>query len=158
MARVSGVNGVHRARPAFPRAQDPGYGYFVASIVDALGAGRTFTVWESDRINMVATPSLASESADLILDIAARRLTGVFHCCGADSVGRMDLARLTCEVFGLDPALLRSGPPDLARIPSVPIPYDTTISCPRTSDLLERTPTPVRSLLEGFRREHARLS
>lgn len=158
VARVSGVNGVHRARPASPRAQDPGYGYFVASIVDALSSGRSFTVWESDRINMVATPSLASESADLILDIAARRLTGVFHCCGADGVGRMDLARLTCAVFGLDAGLLRSGPPDLARLPSVPIPYDTTITCPRTSQLLERTPTPVRNLLERFRREHARRS
>ena len=155
VARVSGVNGVHRARPAFPRAQDPGYGYFVASIVDALAAGRSFTVWESDRINMVATPSLASESADLILDIAARELTGVFHCCGADGIGRMDLARLTCEVFGLDADLLRSGPPDLEHVPSVHIPYDTTITCPRTSELLERTPTPVRNLLERFRRECA---
>jgi dTDP-4-dehydrorhamnose reductase len=153
VARVSGVNGLHRARPASPRAQDPGYGYFVASIVDALSRDRPYTVWESDRINMVATPSLASESADLILDIGARGLEGVFHCCGADAIGRMDLAHLTCEVFGLDPDLLRSGPPDLTGIPRVPIPYDTTIACPRTSELLDRTPTPVRALLARFLRE-----
>ena len=39
-ARVMGVNGTHWARPTTPRLQDPGYGYFVASIVDALEQGR----------------------------------------------------------------------------------------------------------------------
>ena len=41
VARVSGVNGVHWARPTTPRRQDRGFGYFVASIVDALSAGDT---------------------------------------------------------------------------------------------------------------------
>ena len=154
VARVSGVNGIHRARSSAPRAQDPGYGYFVASIIDRLSEGRTFTVWESDRINMVATPSLADESAEMILAIGARGLTGVFHCCGADGIGRMDLARLACEVFDLDPELLDSGPPDLDAMPDAPIPYDTTITSPRTSELLGRSPTPVRRLLELFRDEY----
>ena len=153
VARVSGVNGIHRARPSAPRAQDPGYGYFVASIVDRLSMDRPFTVWESDRINMVATPSLADESAEMILAIGDRGLTGVFHCCGADGIGRMDLARLACDVFDLDPDLLRSGPPDPRSMPGAPIPYDTTLTSPRTSELLARSPTPVRRLLERFRNE-----
>ena len=142
VARVSGVNGLHRARPAAPRAQDPGFGYFVASLVDHLARGRTFTVWESDRINMRATPSLASECAEMILDIGERRLKGVFHCSGADGVSRMEIARLACNVFDLDPGLLGSGPPDPDAIPGVPIPYDTTLTAPRTSQLLGRAPTP----------------
>lgn len=154
VARVSGVNGIHRARPSAPRVQDPGYGYFVASMIDEVSEGRPFTVWESDRINMVATPSLASESAEMILAIGARRLTGVFHCCGADGIGRMDLARLACDVFDLDPDLVRSGPPDPAAMPGAPIPYDTTITSPRTGELLDRNPTPVSQLLERFRDEH----
>ena len=36
------------ARPTTPRAQDPGFGYFVASIVDALERGEPFTVWEAN--------------------------------------------------------------------------------------------------------------
>ncbi len=153
VARVSGVNGVHRARPASPRVQDPGYGYFVASIVDALSKGQPFEVWESEKINMVATPSLASEAADLILQIGARGLTGVFHCCGADGIRRIDLARLTCDVFSLDPRLLRTGPPDRDHLPDVPIPYDTTLTCPRTSEMLDRVPTPIHDLLVRFRQE-----
>ena len=154
VARVSGVNGVHRARPAAPRSQDSGFGYFVASLVDRVARGRTFTVWVSDRINMRATPSLASECAEMILEIGRRRLTGVFHCSGRDAVGRMELARLACKVFDLDAGLLRSGPPDPDAAPGVPIPYDTTLSTPRTSELLGRRPTPLRILLERFRDQY----
>ncbi len=154
VARVSGVNGVHRARPTTPRSQDPGFGYFVASLVDDVSAGREFTVWESDAINMIATPSLASECAVMILDIAQRHLTGVFHCCGADAVGRMELALLTCDVFDLDESLVSSGPPPPNVFSATAIPYDTSITAPRTSDLLERKPTPVRSLIERFREEY----
>lgn len=154
VARVSGVNGIHRARPRAPRSQDPGFGYFVASLVDSVMGGKVFTVWESDAINMIATPSLASESATMILDIARRGLTGVFHCCGADAVERMELAYLACDVFGLDKALVRSGPPPPAAALESRIPYDTSITAPRTSALLERSPTQVRALLERFREEY----
>lgn len=154
VARVSGVNGVHRTRPDSPRTQDPGFGYFVASLVDTLTRDATFTVWESDDINMVATPSLASQSARLMLEIAKRRVAGVFHCCGADSAGRMELARMACDVFGLDPGLLRTGPPDVGAMPKVPIPYDTSITAPRTAQLLDHEPTPLRALLERFRAEY----
>jgi dTDP-4-dehydrorhamnose reductase len=155
VARVSGVNGVHRARPSTPRVQDPGFGYFVASIVDALRAGKRFTVWESESINMKATPSLASQTADLILRIGERRLTGVFHCCGGVPIERMQLAELACEVFDLDSSLLDSGPPDPDAMPAGGrVPYDTSITIPRTAELLDHEPTPVRTLLERFREEY----
>jgi dTDP-4-dehydrorhamnose reductase len=35
-ARISGVQGLHLARPATPWAQDRGFGYFAASIVESL--------------------------------------------------------------------------------------------------------------------------
>lgn len=154
VARISGVNGVHRARPDSPRRQDPGFGYFVASLVDSLKRGNPFIVWEADNINMIATPSLASDSADLILRIGERRLTGVFHCCGGEGIGRMELARLACDVFGLDLSLLRSGPPDPEAMPDAPIPYDTSITAPRTTSLLDHQPARVRDLLVRFRREY----
>lgn len=154
VARVSGVNGLHRARPNTPRAQDPGFGYFVASIVDALSQGAPFTVWESSEINMVASPSLAIECGEIILEVGERRLDGVFHCCGADSVSRRQLAELTCDVFELDTGLLRFDEPPVEMMPAGRIPYDTSIVAPRTSELLERDPTPVRQLLERFRSEY----
>ncbi len=89
-----------------------------------------------------------------MLDIAARRLDGVFHLCGADTVTRMELARLACEVFDLDPELLRSVPPPEEAMPDAPIPFDTSLTTPRTDSLLERAATRLRTLLEEFRTQY----
>ena len=159
VARVSAVSGMHWMRDSTPRVQDGGFGYLVTSIVAALEAGRTFGVWESDRINMVATPSLASECAEVMWSIAASEsATGVFHCCGAESVGRMELAGIACEVFGLDATLLSSTPPDTAAVGAVgefPIPYDTSLSVRRTREMLGYEPPGIRELLARFRDERA---
>ena len=44
VARVAGVMGSHRAGKEVPRSQDPGFGYFVSAVVDALSADKPFTV------------------------------------------------------------------------------------------------------------------
>lgn len=156
VARISGVQGLHLARPTTPWAQDRGFGYFAASIVEALTRREAFTVWEGDEINMRATPSLALECGELMMAIGERRETGVFHLCGADSVTRRELAELTCDVFDLDSSLLQFGPPDPDANATAPIPYDTTLTAPRTERLLGHAPTPLRSLLERFRGQVAR--
>ena len=93
VARVAGVQGIHRARPRAPRGQDHGFGYLVASLVEALRADRPFTVWESPAINTLATPTLATGAAELILLALEREVTGVLHCCGGEHVDRVGLAR-----------------------------------------------------------------
>ncbi len=156
VARVSGVNGTHWSRPAAPRSQDPGFGYFVASIVDALENGRPFTVWEGDELNSVASPSLGSMCGHVMRSIVATGATGVFHCCGADSTTRRELAEATVEVFELDNGLLRFGPAPLAAFAGQRIPYDTSLSALATS---ERIGTPLLTLteiLEAFRFERTR--
>ena len=159
VARVSAVSGMHWMRDSTPRVQDGGFGYFVTSIVDALEAGGTFGVWEADNINMVATPSLASESAEVMWRIAAdEAAVGVFHCCGAESTGRMELARVACDVFDLDPALLRSTAPDRSAAGAVgefPIPYDTSLTVRRTREVLNYEPPGIRELLNRFRHERS---
>jgi dTDP-4-dehydrorhamnose reductase len=153
VARISGVQGTHRVRPEAPRAQDPGFGYFVSSLLDALGRGGPFTVWESETINMRATPSLATHSAELILGLAERRLTGIFHCCGGEAATRMELARAAVDVFGLDGDLLRTGPPDPGALPPAPIPYDTSIDALATAAALGVELPTLRELLRRLRAE-----
>ena len=159
VARVSAVSGMHWMRDSTPRVQDGGFGYFVTSIVDALAAGQRFGVWEADDINMVATPSLASECGEVMWRIAAdESAAGVFHCCGGESIGRMELARLACDVFDLDPSLLSSTPPDPAAAGAAgefPIPYDTSLRVRRTTEVLGYQPPDIRELLIRFRRERA---
>jgi dTDP-4-dehydrorhamnose reductase len=129
VARISAVQGVYGA----PRSQDAGFGYFVAAIVRALRAGERFTVWEGPGINGVATPTLASDAAELIARIAAGRHRGVFHCCGGESVSRRELAMRTVDVFGLDPGLLDFAPPP---DPGFPVPYDTRLDATATAAAL----------------------
>ena len=158
VARIAGVMGTHRARPSLPRGQDAGFGYFVASMVDALERGEPFAVWESDAINMRATPSLASHSARLLLDVCERRLTGTFHCVCRETTTRMQLALAAAEVFGLDPSLLRSVPPDSTALPPVAVPYDTSLVAARTAAALETRLPGVRELLGRFREERAEVA
>jgi dTDP-4-dehydrorhamnose reductase len=156
VARVSAVQGQHLARPTTVRRQDRGFGYLCASIVDALSEDRPFTVWEADDINNLATPSLASECGRLMHAIG--RLDdprGIFHCCGAEHVTRRSLAELTCDVFGLDPTLLRYGPPADDGMEHGLVPYDTRLACEITSARLGTSPLTNRQILERFRDERA---
>ena len=151
VARVSGVNGTHWSRPTTPRAQDPGFGYFVASLVAALEAGQPFTVWEADDINMVASPSLASMCGEVMRAILGQNQNGIFHCCGADSVTRRELAYAAADVFDLDRGLLRFAPPP-ERTP-MPIPYDTSLDASATAERLGYPLPGLRELLTAFRTE-----
>ena len=153
VARIAGVMGVHRAGQELPRGQDAGFGYFVASLVAALEKREPFTVWESEAINMRATPSLASRSAELVLALCERRLTGITHCVGGDASTRMELAQTAADVFDLDPSLIRSGPPDPAALPPAPVPYDTTLTAPATEAALDLPLPGLRELLSRFRAE-----
>ncbi len=129
IARLSAVQGVSEA----PRRQDAGFGYFVAALVRALRAGERFTVWEGDDINMVATPTLASDAAGLVARVVAGGHSGIFHCCGGESVDRRTLALRTVEAFGLDGDLLDFGPPPPQ---SWRIPYDTSLDARATAAAL----------------------
>ncbi len=159
VARVSAVSGMQWLRAYTPRSQDAGFGYFVTSIVDALQQDKEFAVWEADDINMVASPSLASECAEVMWRIAANEsAVGVFHCCGAESLGRMELAYLACEVFDLDASLLNSAEPPRTgegAVGGFPIPYDTSLTVQRTRDIVGYVPLSVVELLSRFREERS---
>jgi dTDP-4-dehydrorhamnose reductase len=153
VARVMGVNGTHWARPTTPRAQDPGFGYFVASLVDALENGEPFTVWEGPDINMVASPSLGAMCGQVIREVVGGGHVGIFHCCGADSVTRRELAEATVDAFALDRSLLHFGPAPKEAFAGQRIPHDTSVSAVATAARLG-TPLPdLAQLLAAFRCE-----
>jgi dTDP-4-dehydrorhamnose reductase len=153
VARVGGVQGRHQTQPAGPRQQDCGFGYFVLSLVDALGAGRPFVVWQDDAINGVASPVTAPEIGARLLLALEREADGVLHVVGADAVTRLELAERAAAVFDLDAALIRTGPVPEGQMLPAPMPNDTSLSTPRTDEVLGRRPFGIDAQLDGLRRE-----
>lgn len=153
VARVGGVQGRHLTRPSAPRQQDCGFGYFVLSLVDALSAGREFTVWQDSAINAVASPVTAAEIGARLLLALDRRAEGVLHVVGATAVERQQLANETCRVFELDLGLLRTGPVPPGEMLPAPMPYDTSLATPRTDEVLGVRPFNLADQLAGLRRE-----
>jgi dTDP-4-dehydrorhamnose reductase len=133
VARIAGVAGVHWARPALPREQDAGFGYLCATLVHTLKAGRRFTVWESPDINCIATPTLASDAAELVWRAIEGGHEGVLHCVGGESVDRVSLARRTAQAFDLDPEMVDAGTPDPAAVGTMRVPYDTSLDAAATA-------------------------
>ena len=153
VARVGGVQGVHRTRAAGPRVQDVGFGYFVLALVDTLAVGGRFLVWEDPEINSVATPIVSTEIGALLGLAVEKRLDGVLHLAGATVVTRRELALTACEVFGLDPGLLDFGPPPPgARLPA-PVPYDTSPAAEVTMARLGARAQPIQAQLNTLRAE-----
>jgi len=153
ICRIGGVMGSHRLQASMPRSQDVGFGYFVASIVEALSREEEFLVYSGDGVNQVATPSLAAEIGATIARIVDRQATGCFHVVADDAIGRMDLARLTCEVFGLPQELLREGEPPESERFTEPVPIDTSLGNQRLHDDLGIGEVGIRRLLESLREE-----
>ena len=137
VARIAAVQGVHRARPDTPRAQDAGFGYLAASVADALAAGRTFTVWDGPNLNRLATPVLATDAAEMIVRALQQGITGTLHCVGKEHVDRVTLARRTAEAFGFDPERIRTGAPDKHAVGTEPIPEDTRLDGAQTAQRLQ---------------------
>jgi dTDP-4-dehydrorhamnose reductase len=137
VARIAGVQGVHWARPSTPRSQDAGFGYFVASLVDALRAGERFTVWDDPRLNMRATPTLASDAAELIWRALERDVSGMLHCVGGEHADRIELARRAVAAFELDAELLGFGPPPPSELPDGGVPFDTRLAADATAAALD---------------------
>jgi dTDP-4-dehydrorhamnose reductase len=153
VCRIGGVMGFHQTKTDGPRSQDVGFGYFVTSLVASLSKGDTFTVWGGDRVNQIATPSLAAEIGAQIERVATRNATGTFHLVGDDAIERFELAKLVCEVFELDAnLLLRSDPPESELFPAA-VPVDTSLSNKASKQALGLGPTGLKDLLKTLKLE-----
>ena len=153
VCRIGGVMGFHQTKADGPRSQDVGFGYFVTSLVASLSKGETFTVWGGDRVNKIATPSLAAEIGAQIERVVTRNASGTFHLVGDDAIERFELAKLVCEVFELDANLiLRSDPPESELFPAA-VPVDTSLSNKDSKKALGLGPTGLRDLLKALRLE-----
>lgn len=153
VARTAGVNGVHWFRRDEPQAQNPGYGHFATAVLNSLQRGEPFQVWLGDNVNQRANPTLASDTADMILKIAQTDAQGIFHCIGGESIERMAFARRVAQTFDYDPEMIQPAAPPNDLPPAARIPADTSLDAQHTARVLNHRLLDVQDLLARYKRE-----
>ncbi len=70
------------------------------------------TLRKGERVKIVTdqwnTPTLNTNLAEMTLEVIERRLTGIYHACGATRVSRLDFAEQIADAFDLDKSLIDS--------------------------------------------------
>lgn len=70
------------------------------------------TLRKGERVKIVTdqwnTPTLNTNLAEMTLEVIERRLTGIYHLCGATRVSRLEFAEQIADAFGLDKSLIDS--------------------------------------------------
>jgi len=153
VARIAGVQGVHRAQPEAPRRQDAGFGNLLAAMFGALSAGRRFSVWDGPGLNTLATPTLATDAAEMIWRALVVERIGILHCCGGEHTDRGSLVRGAAEAFGLDVDLLDTCPPPAGVIPAGGAPFDTRLDARATASALAVELADLDAMLARLRTE-----
>ncbi len=156
VGRLAGVYGMNYAVPALlRREQSLGFemGVYVA---DRVTQNQVAEIWTGPNTNMQAHPTLASDCADMLLRLGSSSETGIFHCFGSESTGRLDFARAVASAFDVDSSLVAAVPTDpkvLDEHVDIRIPYRTCASVAYSSSVLGRRSMNVAEGTAAFRRE-----
>jgi dTDP-4-dehydrorhamnose reductase len=94
------------ARPSVIYGSTPAAGKvnFALWLIETLRKGEHVKI-VTDQWN---TPTLNTNLAEMTLEVIARRLTGIYHMCGATRVSRYEFAEQIADAFGLDKGLIDS--------------------------------------------------
>jgi len=92
------------ARPSVIYGSTPAAGKvnFALWLIDTLRKGERVKI-VTDQWN---TPTLNTNLAEMTLEVIERRLTGIYHMCGATRVSRFEFASQIAEAFGLNTGLI----------------------------------------------------
>ena len=156
VARVAGVYGVNWSYPKQEQTEEGmGFGFLPNYFVYRLSRGEPVVVW-SKHFNVLANSTLASDIGDAVLTICEQDARGIFHCCGRESIGRLELAQEVARVFEFDESLVRAATEeemkDLSQFEGMrKPPRDTRLRVDKTEARMGRTSMGVRDGLQVFR-------
>lgn len=157
VVRIAGVYGPNWSYPAYEQKEEGiGFGWLPNYFVYRLSHGLPVVV-RSTHCNVLANPSLAGDIADALLTIAIHDHRGLFHCCGRDSVSRLELAQAVAQTFGYDAKLVRAATSQEAEAGpqpgKLPAPTDSRLQVSATEARLGRTNLGLRQGLQEYRRQ-----
>jgi len=98
------------------------------------------------------SPTLNTSLADMTLEVAERKLTGVYHLSGASRISRYEFALSLAKTFGLDESLLV---PTALKDFSFPAkrPRDSSLNTAKAEHALKNKPVKIEHALERLKTE-----
>ncbi len=121
---------------------------FVLWVIETLRKGGRVKI-VTDQWN---TPTLNTNLAEMTLEVAERRLTGIYHTCGATRVSRFEFAQLIAQTFDLDKSLI-----DTARASDftwpAKRPTDSSLDTSKAQQTLQNKPLEINEALKQLKLE-----
>ena len=133
---------IYGSRPASGKVN------FALWIIERLRRGETVNVLR-DQWN---SPTLNTNLAEMILEVAERRLTGVYHLAGATRVSRYEFASIVAEAFDLDKELIRPIAMDELEW-RAPRPRDSSLDISKAMKTLRKKPNRIEEALRRLKEE-----
>ncbi len=121
---------------------------FALWLIDSLRQGNRVKI-VTDQWN---TPTLNTNLAEMTLEVVERRLSGVYHTCGATRVSRFEFAERIADCFGLDKSLLEKAESSQFSWPALR-PVDSSLDTSKARHEFKCKPLPLNKALEQLKRE-----
>lgn len=125
-----------------PAAGRPNFG---AWLVGALEKKQPVKLFEDQFVS----PSFADNVAEMLAELAARKLTGIWNTAGAEMVDRVTYGKKLCALFGFDPTLISPTRLKDMNLAS-PRPQRSGLDPSKTAATLQAKPLPLDESLERF--------
>lgn len=121
---------------------------FALWLINKLQSGESVRI-VTDQWN---SPTLNTSLANMALEVVDRRLSGVFHLCGASRVSRCEFALKIAETFGLDAGLIERVDSSTFKWPAKR-PVDSSLDTSKANTLLRNKPLQLAEALSLLKQE-----
>ncbi len=138
------------ARPSVIYGSVPAAGKinFVLWVLDKLRKGEQIKIITDQYIS----PTFNTNLAEMIIEVARRRLTGVYHLSGATPINRYDFACLIAETFELDKNLIKPAKSEEMNW-NAERPKNTSLNVEKASRTLSKKPLEIQDALNRLKEE-----
>jgi dTDP-4-dehydrorhamnose reductase len=138
------------ARPSVIYGSTPAAGKvnFALWLIETLRRGERVKI-VTDQWN---TPTLNSNLAEMTLEVVERKLTGIYHLCGATRLSRIEFATMIAEYFGLNKSLIDPAFSAQFAWPAKR-PVDSSLDTSKAQNVLNNKPMQMPEALERLKSE-----
>lgn len=122
---------------------------FGSWLVEALGGGKTVKLFSDQWVSSTH----ASNCAEMLAELAERRLAGLWHTSGSEVVDRVTFGRQLCARFGFDASLIQPSRMADVNLPS-PRPSKSGLVVTKTTETLSAKPLTNEAALARLHAEY----